>query len=378
MMGLALVALVVVGLAGSATAFAASTHKPVVKSMSPKAGTIVGGAKVTISGKYFTSRGKSAVKKVMFGTRTATGVHVVSATKITVTTPAGKGVVHVRVVAKSGARSAKVKGDSYTYRTAAQIALKTGNDQKASAGTAVSAAPSVVVTDAKGKPVAGVGVIFAVTADGGTVTGSPAKTNGSGIAKVGSWKLGTTAGANTLTATSGTLTGSPVTFTATGDAGVLMVQHDGINVRAYSLDELKDLTPFVGYAGLNKTPIVGPDAVTGVKVLDIVHDALSTPLASGQSVVVAEADSTPYSKTMTYDLLANMTGISMYDTSKVLVPSPAGPLAAILIYSDPAGNVMPVASGPLRFAVADATEQLVFGPTNLSVSKVNQLNVTTP
>jgi hypothetical protein len=69
----------------------------------------------------------------------------------------------------------------------------------------------------------------------------------------------------------------------------------------------------------------------------------------------------------------------MYDASKTLVPSPAGPLAAILVYSDPAGVVMPAASGPLRFFVADATEQLVFGPTNLSVSKVNQLDViTTP
>src|SRR5438270_2727987 len=41
----------------------------------------------------------------------------------------------------------------------------------------------------------------------------------SGIATVGSWTLGTTAGSNTLTATSGTLSGSPVTFSATGTAG---------------------------------------------------------------------------------------------------------------------------------------------------------------
>ena len=39
---------------------------------------------------------------------------------------------------------------------------------------------------------------------------------------------------------------------------------------------------------------------------------------------------------------------------------------------------MPAANGPLRFFVADATENLVFGPTNLSVSKVNQLNVINP
>jgi hypothetical protein len=46
-----------------------------------------------------------------------------------------------------------------------------------------------------------------------------ATTGADGIATVGSWTLGTTAGSNTLTATSDTLTGSPVTFTATGTAG---------------------------------------------------------------------------------------------------------------------------------------------------------------
>jgi len=98
-------------------------------------------------------------------------------------------------------------------------------------------------------------------------------------------------------------------------------------------------------------------------------------------VDVAEVDATPYNKIMTQDLLVNFTGITMYDaTTRLAVPAPAGPLAAVLVYSDPAGVVMPAASGPLRFFIADATnENLVFGPTNLSVSKVNQLNViTTP
>src|SRR5205085_1200814 len=53
----------------------------------------------------------------------------------------------------------------------------------------------------------------------GSVTGATQTTDASGIAAVGSWTLGTTAGGNTLTATSGSLSGSPVTFTATGTAG---------------------------------------------------------------------------------------------------------------------------------------------------------------
>ena len=48
---------------------------------------------------------------------------------------------------------------------------------------------------------------------------APTTTNASGIATVGNWTLGTTAGSNTLTATATGLAGSPVTFTATGTAG---------------------------------------------------------------------------------------------------------------------------------------------------------------
>ena len=77
----------------------------------------------------------------------------------------------------------------------------------------------MLVTDAYNNPVSGVAVTFAVASGGGSVTGASATTNASGIATVGSWTLGTTAGANTLTATSAGLTGSPVTFTATGTAG---------------------------------------------------------------------------------------------------------------------------------------------------------------
>src|SRR5438105_10450690 len=86
-------------------------------------------------------------------------------------------------------------------------------------GTAVATPPSVIVRDATNNPVQGVGVTFAPASGGGSVTGAEQTTNSSGIATVGSWTLGTTAGANTLTASAAGLTGSPVTFTATGTAG---------------------------------------------------------------------------------------------------------------------------------------------------------------
>src|SRR5207249_4603963 len=106
-----------------------------------------------------------------------------------------------------------------TASTAATIAANSPTSQSATAGTAVSSPPSVIVKDANGNPVTGVAVTFAVAPGNGTITGGSQTTNGSGIATVGSWTLSATAGSNTLTATSGSLTGSPVTFTATGTAG---------------------------------------------------------------------------------------------------------------------------------------------------------------
>ena len=103
--------------------------------------------------------------------------------------------------------------------TPTRIALNAGNGQTATVAATVATAPSVLVTDAYNNPVSGVAVTFAVASGGGTITGASATTNASGIATVGSWRLGTTAGANTLAATSAGLTGSPVTFTATSLAG---------------------------------------------------------------------------------------------------------------------------------------------------------------
>jgi hypothetical protein len=102
-------------------------------------------------------------------------------------------------------------------RAATTVSAQSPTTQSAPAGTTVAQQPSVLVRDQAGQPMAGVQVIFAVTAGGGTLAGATATTNAAGIATVGSWTLGPAAGQNTVTATAGSL--SPVTFTATGTAG---------------------------------------------------------------------------------------------------------------------------------------------------------------
>ncbi len=108
-------------------------------------------------------------------------------------------------------------GGTTAPRTPGAVAIVTGGSQSATVGAPVAAAPSVVVTDTEGRPMSGVAVTFAVASGGGSVTGGSATTNGSGVATAGSWTLGTSAGANSLTASAAGL--PAVTFSATGIAG---------------------------------------------------------------------------------------------------------------------------------------------------------------
>ena len=99
----------------------------------------------------------------------------------------------------------------------ALIAKQGGDGQSVGVGNAVAVAPAVKVTDSFNNPVPGVAVTFAIATGGGSITGSSAVTNASGIAAVGSWSPGSS-GANTLTATAtgSGIAGNPLTFTATG------------------------------------------------------------------------------------------------------------------------------------------------------------------
>ncbi len=106
--------------------------------------------------------------------------------------------------------------------TAASIAANSILSQTASVLSAVTAPPSVIVRDGQGNPVPGIVVSFAVTAGGGTILpATSVVTNGSGVATLTSWVLGTVAGTsnNVVQASVGGLTGSPVSFTASALAG---------------------------------------------------------------------------------------------------------------------------------------------------------------
>jgi hypothetical protein len=116
--------------------------------------------------------------------------------------------------ATSGTLASVVFTASSVAGAAASVAKNAGDNQSALAGTPVAIPPSVLVKDANGNPRPGVTVTFAVVSGGGSITGPTAVTNTAGIAAVGTWTLGGTAGANSLSATVAGL--PPVTFVATG------------------------------------------------------------------------------------------------------------------------------------------------------------------
>lgn len=119
-------------------------------------------------------------------------------------------------------------GTGPAHGSAARIAKRAGDGQTATVGTAVSTPPSVMITDAAGRPVPLTAVTFSVTAGGGTVVPTaPVPSTSSGVASATTWTLGPATGANTLTATAAGLAGSPVTFTATGTSGTIIKVGNG-------------------------------------------------------------------------------------------------------------------------------------------------------
>jgi hypothetical protein len=84
--------------------------------------------------------------------------------------------------------------------TPASMSLAAGGGETVRVGSAVVTPPAVTVKNAAGSPLSGVAVTFAVEAGGGSIAGASAVTDGSGVARVGSWTLGATAGENRLRA----------------------------------------------------------------------------------------------------------------------------------------------------------------------------------
>ena len=196
----------------------------------------------------------------------------------------------------------------------AAVAASAGNGQSANVGSAVATAPSVLVSDALGRPVPGVTVTFAVASGGGTITGATPVTNASGIATVGSWTLGAVAGSNTLTAT---VSGLPaVTFTATAIAIPPVIKF-GTTSATFN------------YVAGNAPPASQAVAITnagGLPITDLSVGGIAySGAASGWLTASLSAQTTP--STLTLSATPTSVGIGVY-TATVSLQAPASGAAA--------------------------------------------------
>jgi hypothetical protein len=141
------------------------------------------------------------------------------------------------------------------------IVMHAGNSQSATVDTDVTTPPGVIVRDSAGAPIAGISVTFDVTTGGGSVSPSSVTTDSDGTAAVTSWKLGTTAGSNTLSASAANDTTS-FTFTATGTAGpAAKITKDGGDSQSGTIGSAVATPPSVKVMDAHDNPVSGETVI---------------------------------------------------------------------------------------------------------------------
>lgn len=273
------------------------------------------------------------------------------------------------IFASSGYAPATSTPISIGVGAPASVAVAAGAGQTAPAGTPVPVRPAVLVRDAGGTPVAGVAVAFVVTSGGGNVTGGATTTGTDGVATVGGWTLGNSAGSNTLQATVGAndVAGNPVTFTATATAGPASADKSSVSAAPASI-------------------AASQGAITST-ITVVVRDAANNPLAgqsvslvaTGAGVTLTQPGPTNASGTTTGKLSATaagphvvtaMTGGVTLGTATVTVtpgdPSPARTTVNVpngvagaetdvaIALQDEFGNPLPGAAGQIDVGVSGA------------------------
>lgn len=290
----------------------------------------------------------------------------VSFTDLAIVGPPG---ARTLIFAASGYASAATSPVSLGVGAPAAVAAAAGDGQSAPAGARLPVAPAVVVRDAGGTPVPGVGVTFAVASGGGRVEGGSTTTGADGVAAAGSWTLGGDLGTNTLTATVAAdgVSGNPVTFTATAVPGAPSAEKSSVTA--------------------SPGTIAASDGSDASTITVIVRDGRGNPVAgqgvaleaTGAGVTLAQPGPTDGSGTTTARFTATGSGahtITATASGTVLgratvTVTPGQPVASAASASVPAGtagastvvalalrdrfgNPVPGAAGQISVTVAGA------------------------
>jgi alpha-tubulin suppressor-like RCC1 family protein/ligand-binding sensor domain-containing protein len=314
-------------------------------------------------------------------TTNASGVATVGSWTLGTTAGVGNNVLTATVPGLAG--SPLTITASATAGIATQIGMNAGNNQTATAGSAVGTLPSVIVRDANNNPKSGVSVTFGATAGGGSVTGGTQTTNAAGIATVGSWTLGVVAGAeNRLTVTATGLSGSPVTFVASSVAGsatqlVVSAGPDTSTVAGTEVARIPAViardahnNPVAGVA-VTFTPTGGGSVVDGDAVTGVTGNARvtswtvgTTPGTNNNSLVAAAPGLSGSPITFTISVAPPPTQMAIYagDGQVAGVTQPVA-LPAAVIVKDVNGN--PVSGTVVAFDVSAGGGTLPSGVTQI-------------
>lgn len=258
--------------------------------------------------------------------------------------------------------------------TAASITAVSSTTLTGTVGQAVADAPSVVVRNQAGNPVAGATVVFAVTSGGGSVATATAVSNSSGAASAGSWTLGTTSGSHTLTASTGSL--SPVTFTATaGPGAAASLTKAGGDEQSAEPGAAVPVAPFVIVKDQFNNPVPGTVVTFTPSTGGSVTGGTATSNAAGEARVgswtlgptagpntlVATAGSLP-SVTFT----ANAGSITLTSIAPaLLLPGATATLTGSNFSTTPAVNSVTVDGVPATVTAATATQLTITVPPSL-------------
>ena len=288
-----------------------------------------------------------------------------------VTGALGAGTYTATIPVQSGvaSNSPQTLTVTFTVASAQTVVAFVGNNQTGLVGFALNVRPGVRLTGAGSAPVPNVSVTFMVASGGGSVTNATVNTNANGVAQVGSWVLGGSAGPNTLTATVAGpgIAGNPVTFTAQGAVATYNVTIQNIGpafsapvqtafnsaVAKWQQIIYQDLVDVsvsapAGTCGTN-SPAIGPVTVDDILIL-VRIDSIDGPgsvLGSAGPCRFRFGSLLPALGQMTFDS-ADMAGLSAQGALNSVILHEMGHVFGFIggLWSQPQFNCLQNASNP--------------------------------
>ncbi len=293
--------------------------------IAPKSFSGLAGQSTTFTAQAFSAGGQAIPGTPVVFTSSNTAVVTVDQTSGAATL-IGRGTAKVYALLLTG------PSDSATVAVtlpAARLEAGTGGNQTGPAGSTLPTPVVARVLASDGVGVGGTTVTFAASG-GGTVTPASAVSDATGTVNT-QWKLGTTAGAQTLTITSAGLTGSPITVSA----------------NALPVIPTK-LTILTG-------PVSGRAAAALPAITVAAQDAGGNTVTTFTGDVTVAIGSNPGSATLSGTATAKaVAGIATFSDLKLNRPG----TAYTFVFSS--ASLAAASSAPFNITAGDAT-QLVFG-----------------